>query len=755
MKPVFRLREAALALFLFVPSGRALAEQPINPMHPPFKPLTREGSRAQRLDEVATDVTCGTCHDANYVRSHDAHASRSTATCIDCHVDPTVSWAELDENGLLPRSALRIGAPRASHCARCHGVISEAAEPVVLPEYPRLPEPHERTASLTLAEGAIVSGESIQSSFVNVAGRSTEPGPWDVHAAKLVDCVGCHHAANNPARIDVKKEKLAYVYADPRRPSTAEFLHRPDHRLVSLDCRACHDASNTHAFLPYPARHFEKLACESCHVRAPLGPTAEMIDETTLTARGEPLVRYRNRANTSVDATNAAWTEALRPALVLRRTPLGAARLTPVNLISRFRWVSGTEPVARATLRRALFDGEHYAADILSAFDENKDGALSADELRLDTKKKVELVRARLRSLGVVDPVIGGDIEVHALVHGVPSRAKSLRDCAECHSEASRFGGERLLASYLPGGITPRWPTGGGFTQAGGLRREGNRLFLTAAASPILGVHVLGFSRAAWSNTLGFGIFLAVALGLVGHAGLRFALRGRRGPTHRASHAEREYVFGRYERFWHWTMAGAGIALLATGIVIHGGASEGTGLAKAVWVHNAAAIILMTNAFLGFFYHSATAAIRNFIPESKGLLRRVLEHVDYQTRGIFYGNPHPRNAPGSKLNPLQQVTYLALLNFLFPLQIVTGVVMWALGEWPALGDRIGALTAVAPIHNFGSWLFLTFFVLHVYLVTTGRTLGEHLVSMLTGYREAASPNDEPAANSTDSTSLKA
>ena len=143
----------------------------------------------------------------------------------------------------------------------------------------------------------------------------------------------------------------------------------------------------------------------------------------------------------------------------------------------------------------------------------------------------------------------------------------------------------------------------------------------------------------------------------------------------------------------------------------------------------------MANAFLGFFYHGVTAAIRNFIPASNGLVRRLLEHLEYQTRGIFYGNPHPKNAPGSKLNPLQQLTYLALLNFLFPLQIASGVIMWALGEWPSLGSTIGALTLVAPIHNFGSWLFLTFLVLHVYLVTTGRTPAEHVRSMLSGYRD--------------------
>jgi len=29
-------------------------------------------------------------------------------------------------------------------------------------------------------------------------------------------------------------------------------------------------------------------------------------------------------------------------------------------------------------------------------------------------------------------------------------------------------------------------------------------------------------------------------------------------------------VFGRYERLWHWTMALSGIALIVTGLEVHG-----------------------------------------------------------------------------------------------------------------------------------------------------------------------------------------
>jgi thiosulfate reductase cytochrome b subunit len=149
------------------------------------------------------------------------------------------------------------------------------------------------------------------------------------------------------------------------------------------------------------------------------------------------------------------------------------------------------------------------------------------------------------------------------------------------------------------------------------------------------------------------------------------------------------------------------------------------------------------NAFLALFYHLTTAAIRNFIPHPKGFLANAFEHMTYQARGIFYGESHPRNAAGQKLNPLQQVTYLALLNVLFPLQIVTGALIWAVGKWPAVANAIGGLHYVAPVHNLGAWMFLTFFVLHVYLVSTGRTPTDHLKSMITGYQHVDQDAAQP------------
>ena len=730
---------AALAVLAALPVA---AQQAPNPIHPTFVPLAADAKPARRAEDVSADATCGQCHDARFVAGHSGHATGAArATCIQCHVDGgRLDLSRAAADGRLPREALRIGSAKAASCAACHGLVAPGRAALTLPpSFDAFPAGG-RTWSLTQGEGAIVSPQRMSDSFLNLEGKDALASPWDVHAAKLVDCVGCHYAPNDPKRTDAKRARLEYVTNDPRRTSTAEFLHRPDHRLAEPDCRACHDALKGHEFLPYRERHVDVIACQTCHAASPRGPAAEMVDATVVTPRGTPALRLRNVEAADGEPLNAALVRPLRPLLVMRQSSDGAQRLTPVNLVSRFRWISRADraEVPWEVVTRAWRDGDRYAPEVLRALDSDGDGALSAAELRLDTPRKAELIAARLRALGVVEPAIDGVLETHVVTHGIPSRELALSRCGACHASDSRLDDSYLVAGYLPGGVPPRPPETGARVELAGVMAptpDGGLAYRRDPAASEGGPYVLGHSRQAWTNRLGFLVFLAVALGVAVHGGARLVLRlaVRRRPTPEPAE-EREYVFGSYERLWHWVMAISGILLMITGIVVHNAGWAGPGaLTLAVNVHNVAAAVLLVNAGLSLFHHLVTRAIRQFIPHPHGLLQRALEHIEYQSRGIFLGDPHPHH-PGHKLNPLQQVTYLSLLGVLFPLQIATGLLVWAIGHWPRFAAAIGGLHVVAPLHNLGAWLFLAFFVLHAYLVTTGPTLGEHVRSMVTGYR---------------------
>ena len=108
----------------------------------------------------------------------------------------------------------------------------------------------------------------------------------------------------------------------------------------------------------------------------------------------------------------------------------------------------------------------------------------------------------------------------------------------------------------------------------------------------------------------------------------------------------------------------------------------------------------------------------------------------YYTKGIFVGDPHPiQKTHDNKLNPLQQVTYLTILNILLPAQILTGILIWGAQRWPDLAQMLGGLPVLAPVHTLVAWTFGTFIVMHVYLTTTGHTPAAGIKAMIEGWDE--------------------
>lgn len=197
------------------------------------------------------------------------------------------------------------------------------------------------------------------------------------------------------------------------------------------------------------------------------------------------------------------------------------------------------------------------------------------------------------------------------------------------------------------------------------------------------------------------------------------------------------YMYSAYERFWHWLQAGAVLLLLLTGLEVHfPGSLSLFGFGLAVRTHNIVAFVVVVNAALAAFYHFASGEIRQFLPEPRGFFRGAILQVRYYLFGIFRGEPHPfEKHPGQKMNVLQQVTYLAILNLLFPLQIGTGLLIWGAQRWQTVDSVFGGLGVIGPIHALGAWLFAAFLAVHIYLTTTGPTPAAYVKAMVTGWEE--------------------
>ena len=209
----------------------------------------------------------------------------------------------------------------------------------------------------------------------------------------------------------------------------------------------------------------------------------------------------------------------------------------------------------------------------------------------------------------------------------------------------------------------------------------------------------------------------------------------------------RKHIYTTYERTWHWIQTLSILVLLVTGFHIHSPLRLPIpNLATMVWIHNVFGFILIGNAFLGLFYFVTTGAIQQYVPRRKGLVAGVLAQVKYYTGGIFRGELHPtKKTLERRLNPLQQLTYLGLLNVLLPLQIVSGLLMLGASRWPQAAAFFGGLPTLGGIHTLGSWLFLSFLIAHLYLITTGHTPLSNLEGMATGYEELEEHEDTQQA----------
>jgi formate dehydrogenase gamma subunit len=188
------------------------------------------------------------------------------------------------------------------------------------------------------------------------------------------------------------------------------------------------------------------------------------------------------------------------------------------------------------------------------------------------------------------------------------------------------------------------------------------------------------------------------------------------------------YLYKKFERFWHWGQTILVLALIFTGFEIHSTTSF-MGYEQAVKIHDIAAWAFLVLIIFAIFWHITTNEFKQYLPTKKNLMAQV----NYYLVGIFTNAPHPtKKRTLSKLNPLQRITYFALKIVLIPVMVITGL-LYMYFDYPDLGIEMTTLEPIALIHTLGAYLLLTFLIIHLYLITTGRTLTSNLEAMVTGW----------------------
>jgi thiosulfate reductase cytochrome b subunit len=591
---------------------------------------------------------------------------------------------------------------------------------------------------------------------LNISGKDRLTRSWDIHAERELKCTDCHYALNNPAHADeAQKAEPSHLLYDPRVLDISEYLKRPDHNFargqsaqfnVATEykgtmrrCENCHDAKKSHSnWLPYIDTHMAAVACETCHIPQMYSPAIESYDWTVLTLDKQPVITYRG-----VDGDPNAVTSLItgfKPALLNRTNIDGQKLLAPYNLITTYYWVyddanGNKRPVRLLDLETVYLENGVYAADILLAFDANKDGTLSQNELAIDSSAKEETVKTKFESLGLGNPRIEGLTQPYSINHNVARGENAVNDCTACHSDGSRVSQPIQLVSYSPNGVLPAFDTANNVNASGEIKKadDGTVYYYPIPAKDKL--YVFGSSRVNWIDWLGSLLFVGSLLGVVGHGTLRFVSSRKQAKA--IVQTERVYMYESYRRFWHWLQTVAMVFLLLTGLIIHRPDIFGVfSFRGVVTIHNVIAVILVINALLSVFYHVATERIQEYIPRPYGFFDDAILQAKYYISDIFKGEGHPfEKTPTSRMNPIQKATYFGTLLVLLPLQMMTGALMWGVQKFPALAGWFGGLPLLAPFHSFIAWTFATFIIVHVYMTTTGSTPLEAMRAMVTGYEK--------------------
>ena len=202
--------------------------------------------------------------------------------------------------------------------------------------------------------------------------------------------------------------------------------------------------------------------------------------------------------------------------------------------------------------------------------------------------------------------------------------------------------------------------------------------------------------------------------------------------------ADREYLISPWIRVWHWTNALLIVILGITGISVHFADPDLmlVEFALAIRIHNIAGVTLIA-AYL--FFVVANIVSGNwwqFVPKPPNIVKRLIAQANWYGFGIFRGAPSPHTVTReAHFNVLQAVTYWNVMYLLMPTVIVSGLIYLYPEFAPDQLFGFDGLLPIAMLHYLSAAAILLFMLSHIYLGTTGKTVGSLFKMMFTGWHE--------------------
>jgi thiosulfate reductase cytochrome b subunit/nitrate/TMAO reductase-like tetraheme cytochrome c subunit len=196
------------------------------------------------------------------------------------------------------------------------------------------------------------------------------------------------------------------------------------------------------------------------------------------------------------------------------------------------------------------------------------------------------------------------------------------------------------------------------------------------------------------------------------------------------------FLYPIWIRIWHWFNVLLFVLLISTGISMHYSETNSMYIPfrQSMIIHNIAGILL--SLIYAFYVISSivTGNIKHYIPKLKGIAKRLFKQARFYLIGIFDNDPHPYHASeDNKFNPMQQLTYLSIMFTMMPIIILTGWLLMFPEYSPTSIFGMGGVWPMAILHIIVGFFLSVFMLGHIYLATTGNTVGDLFKSMINGW----------------------
>ena len=201
---------------------------------------------------------------------------------------------------------------------------------------------------------------------------------------------------------------------------------------------------------------------------------------------------------------------------------------------------------------------------------------------------------------------------------------------------------------------------------------------------------------------------------------------------------DRVYLVAGWIRLWHWLNAALIVTLGVTGMSLHFADPKLplVGFELAVRIHNSCGVVLAVTYLFFVIANAFSGNWRHFLPRGPAIVARLLTQVRWYGWGVFRGEPHPHEpSPNEHFNVLQALTYAGVMYGLMPILVLSGLIYLYPEFAPDRLFGFDGLLPIALLHYLAAVGLLLFLVTHIYLGTTGKTVGQMFRMMFTGWHE--------------------